>query len=85
MLTQGFAIPMLIATVGVAVAFVLALLFSLETRGKELAPQLTLWSSRRDRCGRRDRLQDGRGSASKSDRPAHDRDVHLSRKCSATC
>ena len=42
MLTQGFAIPMLIATVGVAVAFVLALRFSLETRGKELAPQLTL-------------------------------------------
>jgi len=33
---------MLIATVGVAVAFVLALLFRLETRGKELAPQLTL-------------------------------------------
>jgi hypothetical protein len=28
---------MLIATVGVAVAFVLALLFSLETRGKDLS------------------------------------------------
>jgi hypothetical protein len=40
--TQGFAIPMLSATVGVAVAFVLTLLFSLETRGKELVPQLTL-------------------------------------------
>ena len=39
---QGFAISMLIATVGVAVAFVLTLLFSLETRGKELVPQLTL-------------------------------------------
>ena len=32
----------LIATVGVAVAFVLTLLFSLETRGEELVPQLTL-------------------------------------------
>jgi len=54
---------MLIATVGVAVAFVLALLFSLETRGKELAPQLTLVEQ--PACSRRDRLQDGRGSASK--------------------
>jgi hypothetical protein len=41
-LAAGFAIPMLIATLGVAVAFVLTLLFSLETRGKELVPQLTL-------------------------------------------
>jgi hypothetical protein len=39
---QGFAIPKLIATVGAAVAFVPTLLFSLETRGKELVPQLTL-------------------------------------------
>jgi SHS family lactate transporter-like MFS transporter len=39
---QGFAIPMLIATAGGAVAFVVTLLFSPETRGKELVPQLTL-------------------------------------------
>jgi len=39
---QGFAMPMLIATVGGAVAFVVTLLFSPETRGKELVPQLTL-------------------------------------------
>jgi gas vesicle protein len=34
--------PMLVATVGAAVAFVVTLLFSPETRGKELVPQLTL-------------------------------------------
>jgi len=39
---QGFAMPMLVATVGAAVAFVVTLLFSPETRGKELVPQLTL-------------------------------------------
>jgi len=39
---QGFAIPMLIATAGGAIAFVVTLLFSPETRGKELVPQLTL-------------------------------------------
>jgi gas vesicle protein len=33
---------MLIATAGGAVAFVVTLLFSPETRGKELVPQLTL-------------------------------------------
>ena len=33
---------LLATTVGVAFAFVLTLLFSLETRGKELVPQLTL-------------------------------------------
>src|ERR1700741_3785286 len=39
---QGFTIPMLITTTGAAVAFVVTLLFSPETRGKELVPQLTL-------------------------------------------
>jgi len=38
----GFTVPMLIATVGAAVVFVVTLLFSPETRGKELVPQLTL-------------------------------------------
>src|ERR1700738_1108241 len=38
----GFAVPMLIATTGAAIAFVVTLLFSPETRGKELVPQLTL-------------------------------------------
>jgi MFS transporter, SHS family, lactate transporter len=41
----GFTIPMLIATTGAAVAFVVTLLFSPETRGKELVPQLTLVES----------------------------------------
>jgi len=38
----GFAVPMLIATTGAAIAFVITLLFSPETKGKELVPQLTL-------------------------------------------
>jgi hypothetical protein len=38
----GFAIPMLIATTAAAVVFVITLLFSPETKGKELVPQLTL-------------------------------------------
>jgi SHS family lactate transporter-like MFS transporter len=38
----GFTMPMLIATNVAAVAFVLTLLFSPETRGKELVPQITL-------------------------------------------
>jgi hypothetical protein len=38
----GFTVPMLIATVGAAVVFVITLLFSPETRGNELVPQLTL-------------------------------------------
>jgi MFS transporter, SHS family, lactate transporter len=38
----GFTMPMLIATTGAAVAFVVTLLFSPETRGKELVPELTL-------------------------------------------
>ena len=33
---------MLIATTGAAIVFVVTLLFSPETRGKELVPQLTL-------------------------------------------
>ena len=41
----GFAVPMLIATVGAAIVFVITLLFSPETRGKELVPQLTLVES----------------------------------------
>jgi MFS transporter, SHS family, lactate transporter len=40
----GFALPMLIATVGAAVVFVLALLVGPETKGKELVPQLMLAS-----------------------------------------
>ena len=38
----GFTVPMLIATSGAAVVFVVTLLFSPETRGKEFVPQLTL-------------------------------------------
>ena len=38
----GFAVPMMITTTVAAVAFVVTLLFSPETRGKELVPQLTL-------------------------------------------
>jgi uncharacterized membrane protein len=38
----GFTVPMLIATIGAAVVFVVTLLFSPETRGKEFVPQLTL-------------------------------------------
>jgi len=38
----GFTIPMLVATVGAAVVFVVILLFSPEAKGKELVPQLTL-------------------------------------------
>jgi SHS family lactate transporter-like MFS transporter len=38
----GFTVPMLIATSGAAVVFVVTLLLSPETRGKELVPQLTL-------------------------------------------
>jgi hypothetical protein len=38
----GFAVPMLIAMSGAAVVFIVTLLFSPETRGKELVPQLTL-------------------------------------------
>src|SRR5205085_607431 len=41
----GFTIPMLIATTGAAVAFVVTLLFSPETKGKELVPELTLVTS----------------------------------------
>jgi len=41
----GFAVPMLIATVGAAIVFVITLLFSPETRGKELVAQLTLVES----------------------------------------
>jgi SHS family lactate transporter-like MFS transporter len=38
----GFTIPMLIATTGAAVAFVVTLLFSPETKGKELEAKITL-------------------------------------------
>ena len=38
----GFTFPMLIATSSAAAVFVITLLFSPETRGKELVPQLTL-------------------------------------------
>ena len=38
----GFTVPMLITTTGAAVVFVITLLFSPETRGKELVSQLTL-------------------------------------------
>jgi MFS transporter, SHS family, lactate transporter len=40
----GFAVPMLVATCGAAFIFVVTLLFSPETKGKELVPQLTLVS-----------------------------------------
>jgi SHS family lactate transporter-like MFS transporter len=38
----GFTIPMLISTTGAAILFVVTLLFSPETRGKVLVPELTL-------------------------------------------
>jgi MFS transporter, SHS family, lactate transporter len=38
----GFTVPMLIATVGAAIVFVITLLFSPETRGTVLVPELTL-------------------------------------------
>jgi SHS family lactate transporter-like MFS transporter len=38
----GFAVPMLITTTAAAVVFVITLLYSPETRGKELVPELTL-------------------------------------------
>jgi MFS transporter, SHS family, lactate transporter len=40
--TTGFTIPMLIATTGAAIVFVITLLYSPETRGKELVPEITL-------------------------------------------
>jgi MFS transporter, SHS family, lactate transporter len=39
---SGFALPMLLSTMGAAAVFVVTLLFSPETRGKELVPELTL-------------------------------------------
>ncbi|HML14929.1 MAG TPA: hypothetical protein VK456_16615, partial [Xanthobacteraceae bacterium] len=38
----GFAVPMLVSTSAAALVFVVTLLFSPETRGKELVPELTL-------------------------------------------
>lgn len=38
----GFAVPMLVATTGAAIMFVITLLFSPETKGKELVAQITL-------------------------------------------
>lgn len=38
----GFTIPMLVATTGAAVVFIITLLFSPETMGKEMVPELTL-------------------------------------------
>jgi SHS family lactate transporter-like MFS transporter len=38
----GFTIPMLVTTIGAAAVFVVTLLFSPETKGKELVPQLEL-------------------------------------------
>jgi len=38
----GFTIPMLIATTGAAIVFAVTLLYSPETKGKELVPQITL-------------------------------------------
>jgi len=38
----GFAVPMLIATTGAAIMFVITLLYSPETKGKELVAQITL-------------------------------------------
>ena len=38
----GFTIPMLIATTGAAIVFVITLLYSPETKGKELVSQITL-------------------------------------------
>jgi len=40
--TMGFTIPMLIATTGAAIVFVVTLLYSPETRGKELVAEITL-------------------------------------------
>jgi hypothetical protein len=38
----GFAVPMLIATTGAAIMFVITLLYSPETKGKELVSEITL-------------------------------------------
>jgi SHS family lactate transporter-like MFS transporter len=38
----GFAVPMLLATTGATIIFIITLLFSPETKGKELAAQITL-------------------------------------------
>jgi SHS family lactate transporter-like MFS transporter len=38
----GFTLPMLVSTSGAAVVFIVTLLFSPETKGRELVPQLTL-------------------------------------------
>ena len=38
----GFAVPMLVATTGATIVFVITLLFSPETKGKELVAQITL-------------------------------------------
>ncbi|MGA7810906.1 MFS transporter, partial [Bradyrhizobium sp.] len=38
----GFAVPMLVTTTGAAIVFIVTLLFSPETRGKELVAQITL-------------------------------------------
>jgi MFS transporter, SHS family, lactate transporter len=38
----GFTIPMLISTTAAAIVFVITLLYSPETRGKELVPEITL-------------------------------------------
>src|SRR6516165_4826046 len=38
----GFTIPMLVSTTGAAIVFVLTLLYSPETKGKELVPEITL-------------------------------------------
>jgi hypothetical protein len=43
----GFAIPMLIGTTAGCVSFIVALLFSPETRGKQLVPDVVLALSRR--------------------------------------
>jgi SHS family lactate transporter-like MFS transporter len=40
--TTGFTIPMLITTTGAAIVFVVTLLYSPETKGKELVAQITL-------------------------------------------
>src|ERR1700760_970530 len=40
--TTGFTIPMLVATTGAAIVFVITLLYSPETKGKELVPEITL-------------------------------------------
>jgi hypothetical protein len=39
---SGFTIPMLVATTGAAIVFVVTLLYSPETKGKELVPEITL-------------------------------------------